>query len=103
MEIDNPDVITDFEGSGAVGGDLISLLDIDANESTPIGTNNEAFTFTGNDGFGAFTAAGQLRFEITAAGTIIWGETNGDGKADFSILVQGVHHFSTASGDDFLL
>ncbi len=68
----------------------------------------QSFAFTGSDGFAAFQAGfvgvqGQLRFQQTAAGTLILGETTGDGKADFSILVQGVHHFSTVPGDDFVL
>ncbi len=95
------DTITDFEGSGAAGGDTIHLLGIDADERA-ISPFDQAFTFTANDGFGAFAAgtAAKLRFEITSAGTIIYGETTGDGKADFSILVLGAHHFET--GDFFL-
>lgn len=98
------DTITDFEGSGAAGGDFINLSAIDADERA-ISSGDQAFTFTASDGFGAFTVgtAGQLRFQITAAGTVVYGETTGDGKADFSILVQGIHHFSTINGEDFFL
>ena len=94
------DTITDFEGSGLAGGDKIRFF-LDADERA-ISPGDQAFTFTANDGFGAFTVgtAGQLRFQITAAGTIVTGETTGDGKADFSILVNGQHHFET--GDFFL-
>lgn len=84
----------------AAGRNTIHFADIDADETTQIDPNIEAFVFTANDGFGAFTAAGQIRFEITSAGTLIWAETTGDNKADFSILVLGQHHFVTG---DFVL
>lgn len=100
----NRDVITDFEGSGVSGGDIIDLQLIDADDRATA-TGNQAFTFTANKGFGAFTVgvAGQLRFQHNNEGTIIWGETTGDGKADFSILVLGQHFFSSVADVDFRL
>jgi Ca2+-binding RTX toxin-like protein len=100
------DTITDFEGSGGAGGDVIALNLIDADErSFPFSAGDQAFQFTSHDGLGAFSvgAAGFLRFEYTAAGTVIYGETNGDGKADFSILVVGQHRFSASPAEDFFL
>ena len=43
-----------------------------------------------NLGTGGFThTEGELRLVIGAASTLISGDVNGDGKADFSILLKG--------------
>ncbi|WP_373505135.1 hypothetical protein [Aestuariivirga sp.] len=78
----NRDVITDFE----IGVDHIDLSTIDAN--TALG-GNQAFTFIGN---GVFTSvAGQLRFTsfVGTDYTVVEGDVNGDGKADFTIGLFG--------------
>lgn len=89
------DVITDF----TQGTDKIDLHDIDANSTTHL--VNDSFTLTGNHGLDAFThQAGQLRYSYSGGNTIVSGDVNGDGKADFSIELQG-HILLQAS--DFIL
>ncbi|HEX7944658.1 MAG TPA: right-handed parallel beta-helix repeat-containing protein [Phenylobacterium sp.] len=86
------EVITDFSRAD---GDRINLSALDANS---VATGNQAFTFIGA---GAFTkVAGQLHYEVSGADSYLAGDTNGDGIADFRILMKGVNSF-TAS--DFLL
>lgn len=88
------DTITDFEGAGIAGGDLINVFDIDAN--TGMG-GNQNFTFIGN---AAFTAAGQLRFFQDGTNTIVEGNATGSDGAEFSIQVNGLQTFIAA---DFAL
>lgn len=86
------EVITDFSRAD---GDRINLSALDANS---VATGNQAFTFIGA---GAFTkVAGQLHYEVSGSDSYLAGDTNGDGIADFRILMKGVNSF-TAS--DFLL
>jgi serralysin len=60
--------------------DTIDLTAIDANAKT---AKNEAFSFISTK---AFTGkAGELRFDKLKSDTYIYGDTNGDGKADFAI------------------
>jgi len=83
---DAHDTILDFEGAGVAGGDRIYLELIDADTSLP---GDQAFNFIGD---AAFTgAAGQLR--VIAAGgmstaSLIQADVDGDGMADFEILVE---------------
>lgn len=88
------DVILDFE----LGADTIDLSTIDANSNTP--GVDDAFHLVGDEGLDPFTPgdAGALRFKYTAGSTIIEGDVNGDGKADFQIEVVG--HFSFADNPD---
>ena len=81
------DRITDF-GSG----DLIDLRNIDANVHA---SGNQGFNFLG---FGNFTkSAGQLKQVWSGNGSsYLQGDTNGDGTADFSILVDGNFEFRHA-------
>jgi len=88
------DTITDFEGAGIAGGDLINVFDIDANTGAG---GNQNFTFIGN---AAFTAAGQLRFFQDGTNTIVEGNTTGSDGAEFSIQVNGLHTFIAT---DFVL
>ncbi|MCR6499484.1 hypothetical protein MUO32_10605 [Shinella sp. CPCC 101442] len=69
------DTIFDFSHGQ---GDRINLSAIDAN--TKAG-DNQAFTFIGTQGF--HDKAGELRFVKGASDTYIYGDRNGDGKADF--------------------
>jgi len=73
------DTITDF-----TLGDVIDLSGIDANSTT---VGNDAFAFIGT---GSFTSvAGQLRAEDQGNGNwLLFGDVDGDGVADFSVLVQ---------------
>ncbi|MCA0344945.1 MAG: cadherin domain-containing protein [Proteobacteria bacterium] len=75
------DTILDFDGKA---GDRIDLSGIDANGKL---TGNQAFSFVGSDQFSK--TAGELRFEKTASDTFIYGDVDGDGKADFAIQIAG--------------
>jgi Ca2+-binding RTX toxin-like protein len=85
------DRIIDFES----GYDVIDLTGIDANRKT---AGDEAFTFIGANSF--TKKAGELRYSSTSAGTLIAGDTNGDGVADFEVLLT--NRFIPTSSD-FLL
>ncbi len=71
------DTIFDFNGKG---GDRIDVSGIDADVST---TKDDAFNFIGAKAFSK--KAGELRYDKEASDTYIYGDTNGDGKADFVI------------------
>ena len=71
------DTILDFSRKD---GDRIDLKAIDA--STKSG-GDQAFTFIGTEAF--HKKAGELRFEAKGGDTLVFGDVNGDGKADFSI------------------
>ena len=51
-------------------------------------------------GQAAFSAAGQVRFTQSGGDTIVSGDVNGDGVADFSILLTGA---KTLVAGDFVL
>jgi Ca2+-binding RTX toxin-like protein len=88
LSVATRDVITDF----ARGQDKIDLRTIDANALT---SANDAFT-----GFiastAAFTRAGQLKF----ASGVLYGNTDADADAEFSIALTGVR---TLGATDILL
>ncbi|MBL0375471.1 calcium-binding protein [Rhizobium sp. KVB221] len=86
------DTIYDLQASK---GDLIDLHLIDANEGKG---GNQAFSFIGTDKFSGH--AGELRYEKAASDTYIYGDTDGDGKADFAIHLDGA---MTLKADYFLL
>lgn len=69
------DTITDFKH-----GDHIDLHSIDANTKK---AKMQDFDFIGTHDFSH--TAGELRYEKTSAGTDIFADVNGDGKADFAI------------------
>ncbi len=80
----NRDHITDFTKSG----DLIDVSGIDAKAGVP---GNQSFHFIGQAAFS--DTQGELRAHTTPAGhTLVAGDVNGDGHADFQILVSGVDH-----------
>ena len=63
---------------------------------------NQAFTFIGSSAFSH--SAGQLRYDVVTVNnlpeTIVYGDTNGDGLADFAIrLTSGL----SLSSSDFIL
>lgn len=76
------DTISDFS---AGQGDKINLSAIDADTKS---AGNQAFKFIGLAEFSE--KAGQLNYEKTKSGVIVYGDVNGDGKADFSIFVDDV-------------
>jgi Ca2+-binding RTX toxin-like protein len=86
------DTILDFSRSQ---GDTIGLGAIDAIASTAA---KEAFTFIGETRFS--DTAGELRFTRTKGETIIEGDMNGDGKADFTLLLDHAIHLRQT---DFVL
>lgn len=105
-----PDVIIAFNGAvvaeealqglasyATIGaeGDRIDVSEIDAITGT---TDNDGFTFVGTAGF---TAAGQLRYQASGAVTLIEGDVNGDGAADFRIQVNIANY--SFSAFDFVL
>ncbi len=85
------DVIVDFYR----GVDDIDVSTIDARSGT---RGNEAFTFIGSQSF--HHVRGELHFRDAGANVIVEGDVNGDGKADFSIMVLNVPKLSSG---DFIL
>ena len=82
------DTITDF----TKGQDKIDLSAIDAKSATAA---NEAFAFIGTQAF--HKVAGELRYEVAGGQTKIYGDVNGDGVADFTIVLSKA--VALAAGD----
>jgi Ca2+-binding RTX toxin-like protein len=74
------DVIEDF----LPGTDSMNLGKMDANTKV---AGNDAFTFIGVHHFHA--SAGELRESFSDGNTVVSGDVNGDGKADFAITLSG--------------
>lgn len=85
------DTILDFRQEK----DRIDLRPIDANEDRG---GNQKFHFIGDDRYSK--DAGELRYFERGESTYVQGDTDGDGRADFSIKLSG-HHDLVAG--DFLL
>jgi Ca2+-binding RTX toxin-like protein len=75
--------------------DRIGLSDIDANTSR---AGNQTFTFIGTQEF--HDKAGEVRYEQKSGDTLLTGDIDGDGKADFAIQIQGTIDLKAG---DFLL
>ncbi len=93
------DRIADFEQ----GRDHIDLSAIDARTTKSTLLVNDAFSFIGTDTFD--DVAGQLRYSHVGSfgrvvSTIIEGDTDGNGIANFQIELTGRH---TLSSSDFVL
>ncbi|MEF9604583.1 M10 family metallopeptidase C-terminal domain-containing protein [Paracoccus sp. PXZ] len=86
------DLIQDFSHAQ---GDRIDLRSIDANAGL---AGDQAFRLIGERAFTG--AAGELRYERAGNVTTILADTNGDGRADFSVALNGSH---SLVGADFLL
>jgi len=86
------DMITDFSRGQ---GDVIDLAAMDANLRL---SGDQAFRFIGRDSFAG--TAGELRYQHTDRATLIFADTDGDGRADFSIELLGR---ITLLEQDFLL
>ncbi|MGV3490519.1 MAG: calcium-binding protein [Devosia sp.] len=88
------DVITDFESR-----DTINLAYMDAKTTR---ASNQAFAFIADATFSG--TAGQLRYAAATGDsgpiTLIEGDTNGDGVADFQIELRGTH---VLTAGDFIL
>lgn len=87
------DVITDFQAN-----DFIDIRNIDADKGTG---GNQDFTFIGDAAFSG--KAGELNYQFTGSGgsarTILAGDQNGDGAADFQIVLHG--HVALTSANIF--
>lgn len=77
------DRIVDF----VQGADLINLLSIDAKT---VAVGNNAFVWVGTDAFSGGGVEGELRYREQGANTLVQGDTDGDGVADFEILLGGI-------------
>lgn len=86
------DTIADFRQAQK---DRIDLSAIDASTKT---ADDQAFTFIGSQSF--HKKAGELRFEKKSGDTLVHADVNGDGKADFSVLLDTS---VTLKATDFLL
>jgi serralysin len=88
--VSHPDIITGFTS----GQDVI---DLSAIAHTALGAGH-SLTFLGS---GAFThVAGQVDYILTSSGLTIQGDLNGDGVADFSLLLS---HTTAIAGHDLVL
>ena len=86
------DRIEDFSQSE---GDTIDLGFVDADT---VAGDDQAFNFIGTGGFN--NVAGELRYETVSGNTHLYGDTDGDGVADFMILLTGTHALSES---DFVI
>lgn len=87
------DIIYDFSRKQK---DKIDLKAIDANQLVK---GNQAFTFTGEKSFFSFQA-GELRYQKVKGGVEVYGDVNGDGRADLQIFLKNV---SALHKSDFIL
>ena len=83
------DFIEDFRQ----GADRVDVSDIDA----IAGGDADGFDWIGLD---AFTSAGQLRYDQVGGNTVIYGNVDGDARADFAIIIRGLIDLD---GGDFIL
>lgn len=87
------DTILDF---AAAQGDVIDLSGVDANRRTA--AVNDAFTWIDT---GSFTkVAGQLRYALVSGASLVSGDIDGNGTADFAIRIDGAPALTAA---DFVL
>lgn len=92
------DVITDFTGAGAAGGDLIDVSTIDAQTGV---SGNQTFTFIGTN---AFTAAGQIRAVDSGDDVRLLFNTDGNlWTVEMEILIQNVANPASFEFSDFIL
>lgn len=84
------DTILDFN---AAQGDKIDLSAVDANTGT---AGDQAFSATILPTGTAFTAAGQLRLEVSGGNATLYGNTDGDAEAEFAIELPGVTELSSS-------
>lgn len=91
VKVSGRDVIDNFLHAE---GDIVNLHAIDADTATK---GNQDFQLIGKTAFSHH--AGELRYEMNAGHTTLFGDVNGDGKADFSIDFDTTVHFK---GADFV-
>jgi Ca2+-binding RTX toxin-like protein len=80
------DTIVDF----VRGSDRIDLSLLDGNDNV---AGRQSFAFVGT---GAFTAAGQVRYDVVGGSAHVSGDVNGDGLADFQLVLTGVTALDSA-------
>jgi serralysin len=78
----------------AIGDDQLDFGNIDANKTA---SGKQDFTLIGSSKFSG--DAGELRFVNKAGGAVVLGDVNGDGKADFKLVLD----HATIAADDFIL
>ena len=83
------DVIEDFRHAH---NDRLDFHTIDADTGSG---GNQAFDFVGDDAFSG--QAGELQAKFVGANTLVSGDVNGNGLADFAVLLQG--HVTLQQGD----
>ena len=79
------DTLTDFSHAAL---DLVDLSQLDA-DTTQLG--NQAFSYIGAAAFTHY--AGELRYAVSGSNTALYGDVDGNGVADFAILLQGLTSF----------
>ncbi|KQO49205.1 MULTISPECIES: hypothetical protein [unclassified Methylobacterium] len=83
------DVVQDFD---IAEGDRLDFSVTDAERNV---AGNQSFDFIGTNTFSG--EAGWLRFRFGGGNTLVQGDTNGDGAADFAVLLQGHHVLDSGS------
>lgn len=85
-----------IQGIGVAGGDVIDLSGIDANVNR---SGNQAFVWDSS------RAAGTIALYEENGNTVLRGHTNGDGIADFTLIIQdgAVTAQRYITGDEFIL
>lgn len=86
------DVIADFHHAQ---GDIIDLSGVDADTTT---ARDQSFAFVGKAAFDHH--AGELRYAVTGGHAVVEGDTNGDGLADFALVLN---HVTSLVAADFVL
>lgn len=95
-----------FETAKAAAGDTIldfrqsqkDKIDLGAIDASTKSAGDQDFIFIGTQSF--HKKAGELRFEKKSGDTIVHGDVNGDGKADFSIVIDASINLKAS---DFIL
>jgi Ca2+-binding RTX toxin-like protein len=96
-----------FRAADIVGGTIdrildftrsMDIIDLKAIDANILSTIDDAFTFIGTSAF--HRVAGELKYSASNGNATVSGDLNGDGIADFSIVLHGV---STIAASDFLL
>lgn len=89
LVVSGRDTISDFH---AKERDKLDVSAIDANTLT---SGNSMFSFISTSAFSK--SAGELRYERKSADTYVYGDTNGDGDADFAVHLNGAVDLSANS------
>lgn len=95
----NRDIITDFTGVNDLVSPDLDLIDLRTIDAKLGKSGNQKFKFIGAQKFHHSAGELQVKFDGTDT-TIVSGDRNGDGRADFQIEVQSTEALAKA---DFLL